>query len=1031
MGQGSSSPLADCLNNVCNGRSDCVAYPDNVLYQASWVKPYNLDLPVTPIAVTRPESADDVSGFIKCAVSSNIKVQAKSGGHSYANYGLGGTDGELVLDLQKMTQFSMDTDTWQATMGAGHRLSDVTQELHDNGKRAMSHGTCPGVGIGGHATIGGLGPTSRMWGSCLDHVLEVEVVTADGTIQRANETFNSDLFFALKGAGAGFGVITEFVVKTHPEPGSVVQYSFTATFGKHADMADVFEQWQTLISDPNLDRRFGSEVVMYELGLVITATFYGTEDEFNATGIPDKIPAGKISVVLDDWLGVVAEQAEDAALYISDLQSAFTSKSLAFREDELLTRAEIDSMMSYLDNTDRGTPVWFLIFDVTGGAISDIPMNATAYSHRDKIMFCQGYGVGLLGLTQTTRDFMNGLINEIQSTADQNLTTYPGYVDPALTNAQESYWGPNLARLGQIKSSWDPTDIFHNPQSHKTATHGHTKVGLALSLVPRPQYFSAYPKFSFIPLLALPVAQAQAPTAQTLNGTYQGRYLADWDQDAFLGIPYAQPPVGSLRYRWPQSINESFDDVRDATQYGYSCMQYATTFNISEDCLTVNVIRPAGNFSEPLPVLVWIFGGGLYTGSTADPQYNLSGIVKVSQDVGKPFIAVSINYRLGMWGFLQTAQILAEGSSNAGLLDQRLALHWIQENIDAFGGNPEEVVIWGESAGAQSVAYHLFAYDGRDDGLFRGAIMESGGPTGAQVETLSWYNSAVENLTRAVGCWGVTDQLACLRSLGQATLFAAHPSVVWNPLLDGDFLTGYPSQLIEEGKYNAVPIITGANTDETFAISGTPNTEEDIFNSIFTWRSYPLTPPTVRKLFELYPDDPCYAVPYAITNCTRHPTRGLQWRRAASIGSDLVMVSQRRKMAELYTSAGVDVYSYRFDQRLWNGAEWDGVKHFQNVAFSFQNISGLLGPSPQYDSHLQLAKAIGQAYTYFVNDLDPNGTGDEGTGKSLLPAWPKYDLDAPKNIVLNATENWVEDDTWRKEGIAFINTPEVSKELLG
>lgn len=274
----------------------------------------------------------------------------------------------------------------------------------------------------------------------------------------------------MKGAGAGFGVITEFVVKTHPEPGSIVQYSFTATFAKHADMADIFEQWQTLISDPNLDRRFGSEIVMHELGLVITATFYGTQEEFDATGIPDKIPAGKVSVVLDDWLGAVAQQAEDAALYLSDIQSAFTSRSLAFRQDELLTTDQIKSMMTYLDETDRGTLLWFLIFDVSGGAINDIPMNATAYSHRDKIMFCQGYGIGIPTLSQTTKDFMNGLIDNIQSAAGQTLTTYPGYVDPLLANAQESYWGPNLERLGQIKSNWDVNDVFHNPQSVRPAT---------------------------------------------------------------------------------------------------------------------------------------------------------------------------------------------------------------------------------------------------------------------------------------------------------------------------------------------------------------------------------------------------------------------------------------------------------------------------------------------------------------------------------------------------------------------------------
>lgn len=235
-------------------------------------------------------------------------------------------------------------------------------------------------------------------------------------------------------------------------------------------MADVFEQWQTLISDPDLDRRFGSEIVMYELGLVITATFYGTQDEFNATGIPDKIPAGKISVLVDGWMGAVAQQAEDAALYLSDIRSAFTSRSLAFREDELLSRSEIDSMMSYLDDTSSGTLLWFLIFDVTGGAINDIAMNATAYSHRDKIMFCQGYGIGVPTLSQTTKDFMSGIITNIQNSSAETLTTYPGYVDPALNNAQESYWGPNLDRLGQIKVQWDPSDLFHNPQSVRPST---------------------------------------------------------------------------------------------------------------------------------------------------------------------------------------------------------------------------------------------------------------------------------------------------------------------------------------------------------------------------------------------------------------------------------------------------------------------------------------------------------------------------------------------------------------------------------
>ncbi|KAI1818850.1 Glucooligosaccharide oxidase [Poronia punctata] len=465
MGQAPSTPLAQCLTAVCNNRADCVAFPSTPFYKTAWADGYNLDRPVVPIAVTRPDNTQDVSDFVKCAVENNVKVQPKSGGHSYANYGLGGEDGALVIDLKKLQDFSMDEKTWRASIGGGTRLDDVTKRLHKNGKRAIAHGTCPGVGIGGHATIGGLGPSSRMWGSCLDHVVEVEVVTADGSIKRASETENEDLFFALKGAGAGFGIITEFVMKTHPEPGSVVRYSFTLSFGSHREMAPVLKQWQDLVTDPKLDRRFHTEFVAHELGAIITATFYGTKEEWEASGIPDRIPRGSISVKVDDWLGVLAEQAEEAALYLSDIHSAFTARSLAFTKDEALSEEAITQLMTYLDDQARGTLLWFLIFDASGGAVSDIPMNATAYSHRDKVMFCQGYGIGIPTLTQTTKDFMNGIIDTIQGSVSQTLTTYPGYVDPALTNPQQSYWGPNIEALESIKSAWDPNDLFHNPQS--------------------------------------------------------------------------------------------------------------------------------------------------------------------------------------------------------------------------------------------------------------------------------------------------------------------------------------------------------------------------------------------------------------------------------------------------------------------------------------------------------------------------------------------------------------------------------------
>ncbi|KAH6691142.1 Alpha/Beta hydrolase protein [Leptodontidium sp. MPI-SDFR-AT-0119] len=518
-----------------------------------------------------------------------------------------------------------------------------------------------------------------------------------------------------------------------------------------------------------------------------------------------------------------------------------------------------------------------------------------------------------------------------------------------------------------------------------------------------------------------------SPLATVKNGTYFGKYVPEWHQDQFLGIPYAIPPIGPLRFARPKSLDTAFTGTRNATQYGFSCYQYSNpNFTLSEDCLTLNVVRPAGTTrKDKLPVLVWVYGGGLYAGSTADPQYNISGITHVGQQIGKPIITVSLNYRLGVWGFLQTPQLLAEGNSNAGLLDQRLAFRWIKENIAAFGGDANRITIWGESAGAQSIAYHLLSYDGRDDNLFQSAILESGGPTGAQVQPLAYYAAHTENLTRATNCWTSSNQLACLRGLSSDQLWKARVTTVWNPLIDGDFLTAYPSTLMAQGKFIRLPMLNGANSDEgsNFGVSGLDN-ETAIFNNLLYYRSYAIPPNTARRLLELYPNDPANQPPYYIKNATIFPNKGLQWRRSAAIAGDIVMISGRRKFCELYTAAGQSVYSYRFDTPLWNAAVTDGARHFDNVVFSFQNISGALGPLPKYQNYTNLSHNIGKAYISFVHDHNPNTS----RGNSTLPHWPKYDLDTPQNMVLNSNQTYVEPDTWRKEGIDFINT--ISREIL-
>lgn len=193
---------------------------------------------------------------------------------------------------------------------------------------------------------------------------------------------------------------------------------------------------------------------------------------------------------------------------------------------------------------------------------------------------------------------------------------------------------------------------------------------------------------------------ASPPTVTLKNGSYYGVYSPEYTQDFFLGMPFAQPPLGSLRLRQPQPLNTTWSTARNATAYqpeciGYGSDQWVLGNFVSEDCLSVNVIRPAGvDPSAKLPVAVFFNPGGWYEGGNSDPRYNMSFIVQQSMEMGTPFVAVSPNYRLSLWGFMYSQEVVDNGVTNLGMLDQRLALHWVQENIESFGGDPAKVTIW-------------------------------------------------------------------------------------------------------------------------------------------------------------------------------------------------------------------------------------------------------------------------------------------------------------------------------------------------
>lgn len=307
-----------------------------------------------------------------------------------------------------------------------------------------------------------------MWGSALDHVVGVEVVTADGVVRNASDTENADLFWALRGAGASFGIVTRFTVRTQPAPGAVIQYTYKVALGAQASMAPVFAAWQKLAGDAALDRRFSTLFIAEPLGALITGTFYGSEAEYAASGIPQRLPAGGVlDVKVLGWLGHLVHMAEVMGLYLGNLPSHFYSKSLAMREQDLLGRESIDELFGYMGSADAGTPLWFVIFNSEGGAMGDTPANATAYPHRDKAIMYQSYVVGLASLSAKSRAWADGVHERVVRGAPNAATTYAGYVDAALSRAaaQKRYWGGQLPRLQSVKKAWDPADVFRNPQS--------------------------------------------------------------------------------------------------------------------------------------------------------------------------------------------------------------------------------------------------------------------------------------------------------------------------------------------------------------------------------------------------------------------------------------------------------------------------------------------------------------------------------------------------------------------------------------
>ena len=476
-------------------------------------------------------------------------------------------------------------------------------------------------------------------------------------------------------------------------------------------------------------------------------------------------------------------------------------------------------------------------------------------------------------------------------------------------------------------------------------------------------------------LAANPGRARQPDPVATETGLVRG--VVEKDLTVYRGIPFAAPPVGERRWRAPQPAAQ-WEGVRSADTFEPDPYQGDGKGAVSEDCLYLNIWTPAKSAGDKVPVLVWIYGGGFSFGSNSTPVHNGEHLAR------KGVVLVTINYRVGPLGFLAHPELSAESprqtSGNYGLLDQIAGLRWVQRNIAAFGGDPDRVTIFGESAGGISVSMLCASPEAK--GLFRGAISQSGGsfgptrPTtypGENMRTLAQAEqSGVEYVTKA----GVAS-IADLRQLPPERLPAGWGSGAAWPIVDGWVIPDDQYRLYEAGRYNEVDILVGYNSDEGLSFAREKTPAEYIAN---TRQRYG---PHAAALLAAYPAA-ADAVPKTARDLMRDAAFG--WQTWA--------------WATLQARTGQSkVFYYYFDQHperpVGSPAADHGMPHGVDVPYVFQTLDR---QDPQLTAgDWAISDIVSTYWTNFAKRGDPNGPG--------VPVWPPFtDRDRPVMYFKNTAQ---------------------------
>ncbi|MFD0750587.1 carboxylesterase/lipase family protein [Mucilaginibacter calamicampi] len=476
----------------------------------------------------------------------------------------------------------------------------------------------------------------------------------------------------------------------------------------------------------------------------------------------------------------------------------------------------------------------------------------------------------------------------------------------------------------------------------------------------------------FTSLLALVLSAAfsyaQIPNTKVAEGTLQG--TIEGNLSVYKGVPFAAPPVGNLRWKAPQPAAK-WTGVRAADQFAAGPIQGGNIpSGKSEDCLYLNVWTPAKSATEKVPVLVWIYGGGFNAGATSETNYNGEKLAK------KGVVLVSIAYRVGQLGFLAHPELSAENpdkiSGNYGMLDMIAGLQWIKKNIAAFGGDPNKVTIFGESAGG--IAVSQLCASPLAKGLFQGAISESGGSfgpsraitfPGENMKRLKDAEAAGDAYVKGAGFASIAD----LRKVAADKLPAVR-GLAW-PIVDGKIIPDDQYKLYEAGKYNETPILVGYNSDEGLSFSPPKTAEEYVAG--------------VKGRYGKFADDLVKAYPAG---------NGKVEKTARDLARDAAFGWQTWAWANLVATRGKSkVFYYYFDQHpdypAGSPKEGNGSPHGQEVAYVFGTLNTANPQALKTDA--DISDAMGTYWTNFAKYGDPNGSG--------MPKWPAYSTAGGNNVM--------------------------------